>query len=99
MMEGNYMLHTKKDNKTLKISLYGFTDKETEYELEKLVTKNLEGIENLCFDMAELEDISPATVRILNYARMEMKEHGSMIVCNANERVAGLCKLHGIDCR
>lgn len=87
-----------RSERTMRVDFEGKFDKETEEELEHLISYGLSGIEKICFDMDKVEDISSVGLRILSFVQAIMNEWGMMYVEHAGERAAMLCKRHDILC-
>ena len=81
----------------MKVSIFDVIDRETENELERLVTWELEGVSELCFDMSGADYITPTIVRIMRYANKQMN-NGKITIINANEKIAKLCAAHDLYC-
>ena len=91
------MIKTDLNGTVMKISIFGEIDRETEDDLERLVTWELEGVNELCFDMIGAEYITPTIVRIMHYAKKQMN-NGNFAIINANEKIAKLCNAHDMFC-
>ena len=84
------------DSLTLRLS--GRLDTGTSPELQEVVTKELDGMKHLAVDMAELEYITSAGLRVLlNAAKKIDAAEGSMVVKNANEDIREVFKITGFD--
>jgi anti-sigma B factor antagonist len=82
------MTITKNMNGTaLEIALEGRLDTMTSPELEKELNASLPSAESLTFDLAKLEYISSAGLRVLLSAHKNMASKGGMKVKNVNEIV------------
>ena len=84
-----------KKGKNLTVFLGGRLDTSTAPELEKTLQQQLNGITNLIFDLAELEYISSAGLRILLAAHKTMLTPGSMKVIHVNEVVMEVFDITG----
>ena len=91
------MIKTDLIGTVMKVSIFDAIDRKTEDDLERLVTWELEGISELCFDMSGAEYITPTIVRIILYAKKQMN-NGNITIINANEKIAKLCAAHDIFC-
>ncbi|MBQ7168895.1 MAG: STAS domain-containing protein [Synergistaceae bacterium] len=67
---------------TLTISLEGRLDTTTAPQLEAEVKGGLDGVKDLVFDMAALEFVSSAGLRVLLLAQKAMNKQGSMKIRN-----------------
>ncbi len=84
------------DSLTLRLS--GRLDTGTSPELQEVVTKEIDGVKHLAVDMAELEYITSAGLRVLlNAAKKMDAAKGSMVVKNANEDIREVFKITGFD--
>lgn len=76
-----------KNGSTLKVSVSGRLDTTTAPELEKALSTQLEGIESLTLDFAELAYISSAGLRVLLALQKTMNRQGQMVVTHVNENI------------
>ena len=83
--------------KDLNISLEGRLDTMTAPDLEAQLSASLGGVENLVFDLAKLEYISSAGLRVLLSAQKTMNKQGSMVVGNATEEVKEIFEVTGFS--
>ena len=67
------------------LGLEGKLDTITAPDFEKAVKENIEGVEELVFDLEKLEYITSAGLRVLLSAQKTMNEQGTMTVINVNE--------------
>ena len=81
----------------LNISLEGRLDTMTAPELESELSANLGGVESLVFDLAKLEYISSAGLRVLLSAQKTMIKQGTMVVRNATEEVKEIFEVTGFS--
>ena len=79
----------------LNIALVGRLDTTTSPELEKELKASMDDIQELVFDLTQLEYISSAGLRVLLAAQKTMNRQGSMIVCNVNETVMEVFEVTG----
>lgn len=79
----------------LNIALVGRLDTNTSQKLEKELKSSLENIQELVFDLTQLEYISSAGLRVLLTAQKTMNKQGSMTVCNVNEMVMEVFEMTG----
>lgn len=87
---------TKKSNENqLCISLEGRLDTTTAPELEKVLSGSLDGVTELVFDMAALEYLSSAGLRVLLGAQKQMNKQGSMKIINVNETIMEIFEVTG----
>ncbi len=86
----------KKDN-ALTVSLEGRLDTLTAPELEEALKESLGGIAFLTFDLAELEYVSSAGLRVLLSAQKIMNAQGKMILRNVSETVMEIFEVTGFS--
>ena len=72
---------------TLEVALEGRLDTTTAPELESEIKSALDGVSALTFDLAKLDYISSAGLRVLLSAHKTMGKKGGMKVTNVNEIV------------
>ncbi len=91
------MLNIKKEleGEKLTISLEGRLDTVTAPELEAELKDSLDPVKELVLDMAELEYISSAGLRVLLTAQKNMNQKGSMKLINVNETVMEIFDVTG----
>lgn len=83
------------DASELTITLAGRLDTTTAPELEKQLNAALDGITALIFDMAALEYISSAGLRVLLSAQKIMNRQGKMKVLHVNETILEIFEVTG----
>ena len=92
-----------KNGKTLLLAPEGRLDTTTAPELEAALKENLEGAEELIFNLEKLDYISSAGLRVLALAKRNMKNPGSMKVTGVNEvlmeifEITGFTRLLGLE--
>ena len=89
-------INKRQDGTRLTIALEGRLDTNTSQDLEKELV-SLEGIEELVFDLRELEYMSSAGLRILLGCQKKMNSQGSMIVRNANNDIKEIFDMVGFS--
>ena len=85
------------ENGTLTIALEGRLDTVTAPALEQELRNLLEGVTELDFDLAKLEYISSAGLRVLLLAQKEMNVRGEMKVRRVNEIVSEIFEVTGFN--
>ncbi len=85
----------KQDGSALTFSLKGRLDTTTSPQLEAELRSGLDGVEDLAFDMAALEYISSACLRVLLSAQKAMTRQGSMTIRNVNPDVMEVFEVTG----
>ena len=76
-----------KDGKKLDVKLIGRLDSKTAPELKEVLENNLNDVEELTFDLSELNYISSAGLRIILSTQKRMNKQGSMKVTNVQDIV------------
>ncbi len=79
----------------LTIALEGRLDTTTAPQLDDEIKASLGGVEKLFFDMANLEYISSAGLRVLLSAQKVMNKQGSMVVKNVSEEINEIFEVTG----
>ena len=80
-------MEKQKDGKKLDVKLTGRLDSKTAPELKETLDNELNGIEELTFDLSELIYISSAGLRVILSAQKTMNKQGSMKVTNVQDIV------------
>ena len=93
------MLNITKDlqDKKLVIGLEGKLDTITAPDFEKAVKENIEGVEELVFDLEKLEYITSAGLRVLLSAQKVMTKQGAMKLVNVSENVMEIFEVTGFS--
>lgn len=86
-----------KEGSKLCLALEGMLDTNTAPKLETELQKSLEGIEELVIDMAELDYLSSAGLRVLLGAQKTMNKQGSMKVIHVNETIMEIFEVTGFS--
>jgi len=81
----------------LTIALTGRLDTTTAPELEKEIKASLDGVTALTIDMAALEYISSAGLRVLLAAQKLMGKQGEMKVTHVNETIMEIFEVTGFS--
>lgn len=81
----------------LTFSLEGRLDTVTSPNLESELNSSLDGVDMLIFDMAQLQYISSAGLRVLLTAQKVMNKQGSMVVRNASDDVKEIFDVTGFS--
>ncbi len=88
---------TERNDGKLTVTPEGRLDTTTSPELEAVLKDNYEGLQELVFDMASLEYISSAGLRVLLAAQRVMNKQGTMIVRNINEAIEEIFEVTGFS--
>ena len=81
----------------LTVALTGRLDTTTAPELEKELKASLDGVTALIVDMAALEYISSAGLRVLLSAQKTMNKQGKMKVVHVNETIMEIFEVTGFS--
>ena len=79
----------------LTIALSGRLDTTTAPKLETELKQNISGVEELVLDLAALEYLSSAGLRVLLSAQKVMNRQGSMVIKHVNETVMEIFEITG----
>ena len=90
-------INQEKNGSILTIGLEGRLDTTTSPQLEEFVNSNIAGVTELYFDMAKLEYISSAGLRVLLSAQKKMNTQGNMVVKNVSEEVVEVFEVTGFS--
>ena len=85
------------EGNSIEVKLSGRLDTTTAPQLEEVVKGELGGKESLVFDLADLEYISSAGLRVLLSAQKIMNNQGSMVVKNVSEEVNEIFEVTGFS--
>lgn len=97
------IINKKQDGSALVVALEGRLDTTTAPELERELKTSLDGVTDLTLDLAKLDYISSAGLRVLLSAHKTMMKQGQMKVTNASEivkevfEVTGFCDILNIE--
>lgn len=84
-----------KNAKELTVAIEGRLDTLTSPQLEETLKQELDGVEKLILDFAELYYISSAGLRVLLSAMQRMEKQGRMVVRNVSEDVMDVLEVTG----
>lgn len=85
----------KREGNRLEIILKGRLDTTTAPQLEAELEGQIQGVEELVLNFADLAYISSAGLRVVLSAQKIMNRQGSMTVCNVNEDVMEVFEVTG----
>ena len=93
------MLTIKKDltENQLLVTLSGRLDTTTAPDLEKELTESIPGVEELIFDIEELEYVSSAGLRVFLSSQKKMNKQGSMKITKASQDVKEIFDVTGFS--
>ena len=81
----------------LKVILEGRLDTTTAPQLETELSNVLGGVTALKFDLAKLDYISSAGLRVLLSSQKTMNKQGSMVICNVSPEVKEIFDVTGFS--
>ena len=85
----------KQEDSTLNIALEGRLDTSTSPQLESELRTALNGITKLYFDLAKLDYISSAGLRVLLSAQKTMNQQGEMEILNVKPEIMEIFEVTG----
>jgi len=88
-------IKTTKNAKELTVAIEGRLDTLTSPRLEETLKQELDGVEKLILDFAELYYISSAGLRVLLSAMQRMERQGEMVVRNVSTDVMDVLEVTG----
>ena len=88
-------IEKKTDGTKLTVALQGRLDTMTAPELDKEFHESLDGVTELVVDLAELEYVSSAGLRVLLSAQKTMNKQGEMKVTNVSETIREIFEVTG----
>ena len=80
---------------SLCFALEGRLDTNTAPELETAIKNSIDGVEELTIDMAALDYLSSAGLRVLLGAQKIMNKQGSMLVTHVNDTIMEIFEVTG----
>lgn len=83
------------ESNKLTITLTGRLDTTTAPQLETELKQNISGVNELVLDLAALEYLSSAGLRVLLSAQKVMNRQGNMVVRNVNEIIMEIFEVTG----
>ena len=90
-------IEKKSEGNNLSFALSGRLDTTTAPDLEKEVKDNIEGVEKLDFDFADLAYISSAGLRVLLSSQKIMNKQGDMVVKNCSDEIKDIFEVTGFS--
>ena len=84
-----------RNNAQLTVAIEGRLDTTTAPQLEKFLRENSEGIKDMVIDMAKLEYISSAGLRVILGAHKKMSKIGSLKLINVCDEVMEVFEVTG----
>ena len=86
-----------RNNDQLTIAIEGRLDTTTAPQLEEFLSENSEGIKDMVIDMAKLEYISSAGLRVLLAAHKKMSKTGTLKLVNVGDEVMEVFDMTGFS--
>lgn len=90
-------INQKREADCLTMEISGRIDTVTAPELETAVKSSLDGVTALVFDLAEVDYISSAGLRVLLMAQKQMNRQGSMKVIHVSEGIMEIFDVTGFS--
>ena len=90
-------IEKQKENDCLNIKLEGRLDTTTAPQLDAELKESLPGMTDVTIDLADLEYISSAGLRVLLATQKAMNKQGTLKVCNVNEIVMEIFEVTGFS--
>ena len=90
-------IRTEKQENTLLIAPAGRLDTLTAPELEQAIKSNLDGVTSLTLDLADLEYLSSAGLRVLLASQNIMNKQGKMVVRHVNATIMEIFEVTGFS--
>ena len=90
-------IESKKDAGKLTLIITGRLDTSTAPKLEETLKKSYDGVTELVFDLANLEYISSAGLRVLLSAQKTMNKQGLMKVIKVGEEIMEIFDITGFS--
>ncbi len=96
---GDLILEIKKisDGSKLTVALVGRLDAVTAIQFDKDLSKSLDGVKDLVIDLAELDYIASAGLRILLKMQKRMNNQGNMYIKNVKREVREVLDMTGFS--
>lgn len=83
------------DGSKMVLEIGGRLDTTTAPELEAAVKESIDGINSLDINLAELEYVSSAGLRVILSAQKTMNKQGDMVIRNVNDEVMEIFEVTG----
>lgn len=90
-------IKTEREGEKLTVTLIGKLDAVTAIELDKVMSKELDGVKNLVIDLKDLSYIASAGLRILLKTQKRMNNQGEMFVKNIQRDVRTVMDMTGFS--
>lgn len=85
------------NSESLSVKIIGRLDTTTAPELESEMTASLNGVKDLVLDLAELEYVSSAGLRVILKTQKTMNNQGAMKLIHVNESVMEVFDITGFS--
>ncbi len=93
----NLDIKTERDGDKLTVTLVGRLDAVTAIELDKVMSKSLDGVKHLTIDLKNLNYMASAGLRILLKTQKRMNNQGYMLVKNIQRDVRTVMDMTGFS--
>ena len=90
-------INLQRDGGMLTIALTGRLDTITSPKLDDVLHAEIKGVDELVFDLGQLEYISSAGLRVLLAAQKIMNKQGTMVVKNVKPMIMEIFEVTGFD--
>ena len=88
-------IHDSREGRTLTVALEGRLDTLSSPELESYLSKNIDTVDNLIFDIENLEYISSAGLRVILRTYKILQNRGELVIRHPNKAVMSVFELTG----
>ncbi|MBR5337817.1 MAG: STAS domain-containing protein [Lachnospiraceae bacterium] len=88
-------INKNRNGEALEIALTGRLDTTTAPQLDEVIKSDLDGVSSLVFNLASLEYISSAGLRVLLSAQKVMNKQGQMVVRNVKDDIMEVFDITG----
>lgn len=92
---GMLVINKSGNDENITIEVVGRIDTLTAPQLEAYLKENIDGVEELIFDLEKLEYISSAGLRVLLSAQKVMNKQGEMILHNVSDDIMEIFEVTG----
>lgn len=86
----------KQENQGLQAAPEGRIDASTAPDFQKQLTEALDGVRDFTLDLAGVDYISSAGLRVLVVLQKRMKDQGSMTIINVRPEIKGILQITGL---
>ena len=94
-MSATLTINKTSEGEKLTLQVVGRVDTVTSPQLEEAIKESISGVEELIFELGELEYISSAGLRVLLSAQKIMNKQGEMILRGVSEEIMEIFEVTG----